>query len=125
MQLMKDTARSYGVRNRFDADQNLEAGVKHLKYLYEKYDHNLPLTLAAYNAGEEAVKKYNGVPPYTETRQYVKRIMRLMGLSYSGAGDSSYAKTTTPIYKYRTKDGRTVFSDSYPTDAVGEITVMD
>ena len=69
--------------NRYNADDNLEAGVKHLKYLYQKYNRNIPLTLAAYNAGEEAVSKYNGVPPYPETKQYIRRVMSLMGMSYT------------------------------------------
>ena len=83
MQLMKDTALQYGVFNRYNADENLEAGVKHLKYLYQKYKSNIPLTLAAYNAGEESVRKYNGIPPYPETKQYIRRVMSLMGMSYT------------------------------------------
>jgi len=118
MQLMKDTAIQYGVNNRYNADENLEAGVRHLKYLYEKYNHNLSLTLAAYNAGEEAVKKYNGVPPYSETRDYIKRVMRYMGMNYT-----EYSQSTT-IYQYRTKDGSLMITDSYPTNAVGEITII-
>ena len=83
MQLMKDTARQYGVFNRYNASENLEAGVKHLKYLYQKYRNNIPLTLAAYNAGEDSVSKYNGIPPFAETKQYIRRVMSLMGMSYT------------------------------------------
>ena len=103
MQLMKDTARQYGVINRYNADENIEAGVKHLKYLYEKYRGNIPLTLAAYNAGEEAVSKYNGVPPYKETKHYIRRVMSLMGMSYTL---SSPAPAKTKIYKYTTPTER-------------------
>lgn len=117
MQLMSQTASLYGVSNRYDAEQNMEAGVRHLKYLYDKYSGDIPLTLAAYNAGEEAVKKYNGVPPYSETRIYVKRVMQYMGLSYVYA-DTYVARTSTRIYQYRTTDGKIMITDSYPTNAV-------
>lgn len=122
MQLMKDTALKYGVVNRYNADQNLEAGVRHLKYLYKKYNRNIPLTLAAYNAGETAVEKYKGVPPYKETRTFVKRVMSYMGMSYSSFYNSRFS---TKIYQYRTKDGRIMITDSYPSNAEGPITVIE
>lgn len=122
MQLMRSTAQQYGVKNRFNADQNLEAGVKHLKHLYQKYGRNLPITLAAYNAGEEAVKKYKGVPPYRETRNYIRRVYRYMGLSYTSS--FSLAKSTK-IYKYITKDGKIVISDSPPAGAKGKIEIFN
>lgn len=122
MQLMVDTARKYGVVNRYNADQNLDAGVRHLKYLYKKYNHNLPLTLAAYNAGEDAVKKYRGVPPFQETRTFIKRVMAYMGMSYS---HYFYTKPKTKIYQYRTPDGKIMITDTYPTNAVGEVTVFE
>lgn len=122
MQLMAPTAKQYGVTNRYDANQNMEAGVKHLKYLFNKYNGNLPLTLAAYNAGEKAVKKYRGIPPYKETKQYVRRVMRFMGRRYTGT--TSYT-AGTKIYQYRTKDGQIMITDSYPSNAVGEITIID
>ncbi len=123
MQLMQETANLYGVVNRYNAHQNLEAGIRHLKYLYDKYDGDIPLTLAAYNAGEEAVKKYKGVPPYNETRNYIKRIMQYMGMSYSGAYS---AKTSTKIYQYRTTDGKIMITDSYPVNAVkSSVTIID
>lgn len=73
MQLMPPTARQYGVSNPFDARQNIEAGVRHLKYLQELFQDDR-LALAAYNAGEGAVKKHRDVPPYPETEQYVYRV---------------------------------------------------
>ncbi len=124
MQLMPATAMIYGVINRFNADQNLEAGVKHLKYLYERYNHNIPLTLAAYNAGEEAVKKYGGVPPYRETREYVKRVMAYMGKPFVESA-SKKIKSSTTIYQYVTADGKRMISDTYPSNAVGEVIVID
>jgi hypothetical protein len=79
MQLMPSTARVYNVRNPFDPKANIEAGIKHLKSLLDRYG-GTELALAAYNAGEGAVAKFNGIPPYRETRTYVSRILSLAGL---------------------------------------------
>lgn len=79
MQLMPSTARAYKVRNAFEPKANIEAGIKHLKSLIDRMG-EVPLALAAYNAGEGAVKKFNGMPPYRETRNYVSRILSLAGL---------------------------------------------
>jgi len=76
MQLMPDTAKTLGVDDPFDPRENIEAGVRHLRALMDRFGDNLPLVLAAYNAGEVAVIKHRGVPPYRETRAYVKRIMK-------------------------------------------------
>jgi soluble lytic murein transglycosylase-like protein len=78
MQLMPSTAREYNVRNPYDPKSNIAAGVKHLKSLIDRW--GVELALAAYNAGEGAVKKFNGVPPYRETRNYVSRILSLAGV---------------------------------------------
>jgi Transglycosylase SLT domain len=75
MQLMPDTARQYGVRNSYNPESNLDAGIKHLRSLLDRFD--LKLAIAAYNAGEAAVQRFNGVPPYPETRDYVARVLRL------------------------------------------------
>lgn len=78
MQLMPATARQYQVRNPYDPRANIEAGVKHLKGLIDRLGQEL--AVAAYNAGEGAVRKFNGVPPYRETRNYVAKILLLAGL---------------------------------------------
>jgi len=79
MQLMPDTARQYGVKNVFDPEDNIEGGIKYLKdltKLYENEKNPTTLILAAYNAGQEAVKKYGGkIPDYPETRAYIKQVM--------------------------------------------------
>jgi soluble lytic murein transglycosylase-like protein len=75
MQLMPAVARRYGVRDAFDAAQNVDAGVRYLRSLLLRYGGDVELALAAYNAGPGAVDKFNGVPPYRETREYVLRVI--------------------------------------------------
>ena len=75
MQLMPQTAKFYKVKNAFDPKENILAGTKLLSTLLRKYNHNTARALAAYNAGEGAVSKYNGIPPYPETQQYVRKIL--------------------------------------------------
>lgn len=76
MQLMPATAATLGVDDPFDPRGNIEGGVRHLRSLMDRFDNNLPLVLAAYNAGERAVIAHRGIPPYRQTRQYVNRILR-------------------------------------------------
>ncbi|MDP9322732.1 MAG: lytic transglycosylase domain-containing protein [Acidobacteriota bacterium] len=80
MQLMPSTAREYNVRHPFEPKANIEAGIKHLKTLIDRFGDDVGLALAAYNAGPGAVEKFNGIPPYRETRSYVSRILALAGL---------------------------------------------
>lgn len=76
MQLMPATAEKYGVDDLYNPRQNIIAGIKHLKYLLNLYPYKLKHAIAAYNAGENAVNKYNGIPPYKETQGYVKKVMK-------------------------------------------------
>lgn len=75
MQLMPRTGRWLGARNLYDPEQNVDAGVKYIKYLQQRFDGNVKKAIAAYNAGEGNVKRYNGVPPFRETQTYVKKVM--------------------------------------------------
>jgi hypothetical protein len=76
MQLVPETARRFGVSNTFDAVDNIQGGARYLKYLLDLYQGNYPLALAAYNAGEAAVARHGGVPPYSETRNYVEAVQK-------------------------------------------------
>ena len=78
MQLMPEEIQQLGVTDPFDPEQNIAAGTRLLAGLMKQYKGDTPLALAAYNAGSGAVKKYNGIPPYAETQQYVKRIMGML-----------------------------------------------
>lgn len=75
MQLMPDTARQHNVLDAYDPLDNIEGGVRHLRLLLSRYRGNLELSLAAYNAGINAVERHGGIPPYAETRQYVRRVL--------------------------------------------------
>jgi len=76
MQLIPSTARRFGVANSFNPVENIQGGAKYLRYLLDLYGNNYPLALAAYNAGEGAVAKYGGVPPYAETQDYLVKVRR-------------------------------------------------
>ena len=93
MQLMPGTARRFGVKNSFDPKENIEAGVKYLKLLQDTFKDDR-LAIAAYNAGEGAVAKYNNVPPYKETMQYVTRVGKKLGQAKRAA---DAARKAAPI----------------------------
>jgi soluble lytic murein transglycosylase-like protein len=78
MQLMPATASSLQVSDSFHPEQNIEGGCRYLRYLLNLYHGNIPLALAAYNAGEGAVARYNSIPPYRETQNYVQRVLSLL-----------------------------------------------
>jgi len=94
MQLMPQTARSLNVTNPFDPQQNVDAGVRHLKKLMESYGGDIKLSLAAYNAGAGAVARSSGVPRFGETRNYVKRITNL----YYGGGNAGLHIIGNPVH---------------------------
>ena len=76
MQMMPSTAGRYGVQDIYNPRENIRAAVQHLKYLFDTFDHRPVLVIAAYNAGENAVKQYRGIPPYEETESYVKKVLQ-------------------------------------------------
>jgi len=118
MQLMPGTASSLRVSDTFDPYENIEGGVRHLRQLMDRYHGNLPVVLAAYNAGEQAVRVYGGVPPYRETRRYVSRILRRIGRPdlvpqrVSSVNDrvSSVNATVIPVATSRIDPGFALFS---------------
>ena len=78
MQLMPEKAKDLSVNDSFDPKQNLDGGIRHVSYLLKKYEGDVKLALAAYNAGENAVKRNNGIPPFAETQNYIIKVLRLV-----------------------------------------------
>ncbi len=105
MQLMPETAKQYGVKDRFNPAANIEGGVKYLKDLIKLYESKMDVVLAAYNAGQETVKKYGGIPPYRETMIYIDKVK------------SSFEKKARykdrRIYKFIDNKGRIVLTNDY------------
>ncbi|HEX2833075.1 MAG TPA: lytic transglycosylase domain-containing protein [Thermoanaerobaculia bacterium] len=106
MQLMPRTGRWMGARDLYDPEQNIDAGVKYIKYLNQRFNGDLKKTIAAYNGGEGNVMRYRGVPPFRETRQYVKKVLK------------NYDKHTKKLEKYEKKQ----LGGSVP-DADGVVTL--
>jgi soluble lytic murein transglycosylase-like protein len=111
MQLMPQTASILGVRDSFDPRDNIDGGVRHLRGLIDRFRNNLPLALAAYNAGEGAVNTHGGIPPYPETQAYVGRILAILG------GDS-LAGISDLTYRYVADDGAVVYTNIPPRGVV-------
>ncbi len=109
MQLMPATVARYGVRNVFDPEDNIAGGARYLKDLIALYAGKTELVLAAYNAGQEAVRRYRGIPPYPETRTYISRVQ------------AAYGKPVTtfrrPVFKYYDENGRIVITTDPPPGA--------
>ena len=110
MQLIPTTAQRYGAYDVFNPQQNIDAGVKHLKWLLERYNGNLDLALAAYNAGEGAVDRAHGVPAYRETQNYVQRVQNAYFRPGSGRLADAYVNSRA-IHRDVTADGRIVFTN--------------
>ncbi len=97
MQLMEGTARDLKVVDRYSPRENIHGGVKYLKALMDRFDNNLPLVIAAYNAGPSSVETYNGIPPFPETERYVKKVM----LSYHEFRMLRYGEAVNPVPLFR------------------------
>ena len=107
MQLMPQTAVEMNVKNSFSPQENIEGGVRYLRYLLDRYEGNLSLSLAAYNSGETAVKRWGTVPPFKETKDYVKKVLAL----YQGSGRTTLAPRFT-IYVGTGPDGTLLLTDN-------------
>lgn len=116
MQLIPSTARRFGVVNSYDARENITAGVKYLKYLQELFGDNT-LALAAYNAGEAAVLKHGGVPPYRETEDYVRKV----GARYGLALQQKRTETAPVVEKPRGPEGEPLRQLEVVTDEQGRL----
>jgi hypothetical protein len=110
MQLMPKTAVALGVRDSFNPRENIEGGVRHLRYLLDRYPGNVPFAVAAYNAGEGAVDAHRGIPPYAETQQYVQRVLQT-GAAWSGRTVGPLPRS---VYRYAGSDGSVTYSNLPP-----------
>jgi soluble lytic murein transglycosylase-like protein len=118
MQLMPERAAELGVRDSFDPTQNVDGGVRHMRDLLRRFGGDVTLALAAYNAGEGAVRNYGGVPPFAETREYVRRVRQM----YDGGTSltpRTIALVTAPqrIYRAVAEDGTLTFTNLPPRSA--------
>src|SRR2546426_2696480 len=109
MQLMPETAAILGVRDSFDPRENIHAGARHLRGLMERFRYDLPLAIAAYNAGEKPVVAFRGIPPYPETREYVARVLR-----YYGA-PPAWELQGSGIQQFVQRDGTVVYTNVAPS----------
>ncbi len=117
MQLMPSTAYDMNVINPFNPEENIEGGTRYLRFLLEKFNGDLTLALAAYNAGPKTVEKYMTVPPISETKQYVKKILSI----FKGKGNYGFTESVgqgntipqpVPIYRVVLEDGTVLFTNS-------------
>lgn len=123
MQLMPATAARFGVKEIFDPSENIHGGVQYLKFLLQLFNGDLPLAVAAYNAGEGAVQKFQGIPRYTETQNYVRKVLSLYGKADYTSGVMLQAKVESPktIYKYIDSKGMVQFTTQKPKEGVVEV----
>jgi soluble lytic murein transglycosylase-like protein len=124
MQLIPSTGRRYGVRDFFDPQQNIDGGVRHLKFLLQKFNGNLDLSLAAYNAGENLVERLGRIPSIPETTNYVRKIRAIYktksttsaASSLQGATANAAVSAPEPPKIFKTVDARGIvhFSNIEP-----------
>ena len=112
MQLMPKTALALGVRDSFNPRENIEGGVRHLRYLLDRYPGNVALAVAAYNAGEAAVDAHRGIPPYAETQQYVRRVLHSSG--EGGTAWTGRGAVPRAVYRYSGPNGSVTYSNLPP-----------
>jgi len=111
MQLIPSTAERYGVGNVFDPVQNINGGTRYLRDLLDRYHGDLKKSLAAYNAGEQAVARFGGVPAYSETRAYVRKVTNTYFQSGSGHSPTGEFQHHVRIREVTDRTGRTVFTN--------------
>ena len=99
MQLHPDTAKRFGVNDIFNPEENISGGIRYFSFLMDHFDQDMDFALAAYNSGENTVKKYNGIPPYPETINYVKQVKSLAGME-----EDQESKESRPVRITRTVD---------------------